>query len=445
MAKIIRLFNGVVATMGKNPQVIDGGEVIIEDNKILAVGKDGSWSGKADEEIDCQGRLVMPGLINSHMHLYSTFARGMPALGPAPKGFLDVLENLWWKLDKGLNQDDIYYSALLPMIHAVRTGCTTMLDHHASPHAVTGSLFTIGKALDKIPLRAATCYEVSDRDGEAIMKEGIRENVDWAKDCQAHDSTMKQGLFGLHAAFTLCDQSLEECAQAASDAGIGFHVHCAEGQADQDYNLQHYNKRVLRRLADFGMLGSKTICAHCIHVDAEEIDLLADTKSFVVHNPQSNMNNAVGAARIFQMRDKGVRLGLGSDGMSADIRQEAAAVSMLQRLVTKDPSVGFCESGTLLFDGNIDFSSKLFGVTLGELTPGAVADIAVFDYLAPTPINVNNFLGHFLFGVRYCMAKHTIVNGKVLMKDGVLTTIDEVEAFAKSRELAAKLWSRLTA
>ncbi len=445
MSEVIRLKNGLVATMGKNPEVIENGEVIISEGKILAVGPNGSWQGKADEELDCEGRLVMPGLINSHMHLYSTFARGMAPLGPTPKTFTDILENLWWKLDKGLNQDDIYYSALLPMIQAVRSGATTMIDHHASPHAVTGSLFTIAKAQEKIPLRLATCYEVSDRDGLDIMKEGINENVAFAKHCQATNPTMMQGLFGLHAAFTLCDSSLEQCAEAGSEVGIGYHVHCAEGQADQDYNLAHYNKRVLRRLADFGMLGSKTICAHCIHVDHEEIELLAETNSFVVHNPQSNMNNAVGAARIIQMLEHGVRVGLGSDGMSADIRQEAATISMLQRLVTKDPSVGFMESGKLLFDGNIDFSSKLFGVTLGELTPGAVADIAVFDYLPPTPLTVNNFLGHFLFGVRYITAKHTIVNGQVLLKNGHLTTIDEVEAHAKARELAKALWQRLGA
>ena len=212
----ILIKNGVVATLSKEKNIIEKGAVYIEDNKIKAVGNssDIEKKYKADKVIDAAGKLVMPGLVNSHMHFYSTFAQGIDIKAEAPYTFMEILERLWWKLDKTLTLDGVYYSALFPMIEAIKKGTTTLIDHHASPMAVKGSLFKISDAVKKTGLRAALCYEVSDRDGEKIADQGIEENVDFIK---AADGEMLAGLFGLHAAFTVSDETLEKEKKALGD------------------------------------------------------------------------------------------------------------------------------------------------------------------------------------------------------------------------------------
>ena len=288
--------NGTVLTLGNSNQVIPNGGVLIQDRKIQEIGltEDLQTRFPDAEFIDAHGKLIMPGMINTHMHLYSTFARGMDSKSKAPKSFGDILEGLWWKLDKLLSLEDVYYSGLTPLIECIKTGTTTIIDHHASPMAIKGSLFALAKAAKEIGVRAAFCYEVSDRDGEEIAQEGIQENVDFISACQANPDPMVAGLFGLHASFTLSDQTLAECSSAAKGLDAGFHVHVAEGKEDLDDSLTKYGMRVVERLEKFDILGPKTLAIHCVHNNDHEIDLLKASQTSVVHNPESNMGNAVG-------------------------------------------------------------------------------------------------------------------------------------------------------
>ena len=361
MSERLIIHNGTVVTLGACPTVYENGEVIVEGASIAAVGPAGSYAGPTpDRTLDARGGLIMPGLVNAHMHIYSTFARGMALAGPSPANFMELLRGLWWRLDKALQLEDVEYSALVSLMACAYSGTTTIIDHHASPRATPGSLAAIGRALDRIPLRASLCYEVSDRDGPEALAAGIAENLTWRQACAdpASDHTMRHALFGLHAAFTLSQESLAACARAGNEAGLGFHIHAAEDKADQDENIQRFGKRVIQRLADHGILGPRTVCAHCIHVDDSEIDLLADSGSYAVHNPQSNMNNAVGAMALGTLLERGVRVGLGTDGMASDMRQEAAAVSLLQRQARGDPTLGFMETGTLLLEHNTYVGDK---------------------------------------------------------------------------------------
>ncbi len=442
---MILIGNGMVLTLGKQNRVIPDGAVLIQASKIIEIGltKDLQTRFPDARFIDARGKLIMPGMINTHMHLYSTFARGMDSKSKAPQNFRDILEGLWWKLDKLLSLEDVYYSALTPLIECIKTGTTTIIDHHASPRAITGSLSTLAKAAKGVGVRAAFCYEVSDRDGDQIAQEGIKENSDFNAACQAQPDAMVAGLFGLHASLTLSDQTLAACSESAKSQGVGFHVHVAEGIEDLEDSLAKSGMRVVERLDKFGILGTKTIAAHCVHIDDHEIELLRASQTQVVHNPESNMGNAVGVSPILKMIGQGVKVGLGTDGYTCDMFESAKVENVLQKHAAKSPSVAWAEVPQMLYSNNPQIAAGLFGGTFGELTEGAWADVIVVDYVPPTPMDSNNWSGHLLFGVSGRAVQTTVINGRVRMLDRELIDIDEEAICSRSRELAQSIWNRI--
>ncbi|MCU0607923.1 MAG: putative aminohydrolase SsnA [Candidatus Edwardsbacteria bacterium] len=440
--KTLLIKNGIVVTLGDDNQVLYNHAVLCEGRHIRKIAPRKTFRGKYDKVIDATGQVVLPGFINAHMHFYSTMVRGLGKAAPSAN-FQEVLENLWWRLDKKLTLDDCYYSALLPLIDAVKHGTTTLIDHHASPLAVTGSLDVIAKAVKQSGLRASLCYELSDRDGEQIAREGIDENTAFIKRCQREDDDQLRALFGLHASFTISDRTLERAADAGRSLGAGFHVHTAEAQSDQDYNVEHFRMRVVERFHRFGILGTKTIAAHCVHVDEREMELLAETGTAVAHNPQSNMNNAVGVADIIRMANKGVLVGLGTDAMTVDMLEELRVALWAQHLLHSNPSCGFMEALSMLAFNNARIANHYWDGKLGALKEGAFADIVLIDYHPPTPFDAGTFLGHLCFGISQSSVDTTIASGKVLMERKKLKLgIDEAEVGARSLELAKKLWAR---
>ncbi len=444
--------NGIIVTLGDQNRVLRGHAIFCENGKIVKIAPEKDLQqelNRAPEPhrpyhvIDARGKVILPGFINTHMHFYSTMVRGLGKAKPS-KDFQEVLENLWWRLDKKLALDDCYYSALLPAIDAIKRGTTTLIDHHASPFAARGSLFKIADAVRKTGLRASLCYELSDRDGEKIAQDGIDENVDFIRYCNEHqDDEQMKALFGLHASFTIGDQTMEKAAKAGRDLHAGFHVHTAEAKSDQDYNEKHFGMRVVERLNKFGILGPKTICAHCVHLNDHEMDLLAQTKTNVVHNPQSNMNNAVGVADIIKMNQKGIRVGLGTDAMTVNMLEEVRVALWVHHLAQNNPSVGFMESLSTLLFNNAKIANQYWKTPVGVLAEGAAADIVLMDYYPPTPFDETTFLGHLGFGISQSFVDTTIAGGRVLMEHKRLTIdIDEEEIAAKSLELSKKLWDR---
>jgi putative selenium metabolism protein SsnA len=385
---------------------------------------------------------VMPGFINAHMHFYSTMVRGLGKAKPS-RNFQEVLENLWWRLDRRLMLEDCYYSALLPLLDAIRQGTTTLIDHHASPSAITGSLRRIAYAVRETGLRASLCYEVSDRDGVERAEEGIQENIDFIRWSQAEGDDRFRALFGLHAAFTLSDATLDRAARTAADLGVGCHIHTAEAQSDQEFNQERYGLRVVERLHRHGVLGPNSIAAHCVHVNDRELELLAETGTAVVHNPQSNLNNAVGIADILSMNHKGVLVGLGTDAMTVNMREEVRVALWAQHLRHDNPSVGFVEALSTLLFHNARIAARYWDCGLGELKEGHAADVVLIDYIPPTPLDESTFLGHFAFGISQAPVDTTIAGGRVLMAGKqLLLDIDEEAVCRRSRELAADLWER---
>lgn len=442
---MLLIANGTVLTLGQSNRVIENGGVLIEERKIKEVGSTPDLKTRFPdaEFINARGRLIMPGMINTHMHLYSTFARGMDAKSKPPQNFGDILEGLWWKLDKLLTLDDVYYSGLTPLIECIKTGTTTIIDHHASPMAVTGSLATLAKAAEEMGVRAAFCYEVSDRDGDEIAQEGIKENADFIAACQAKPDPMVAAMFGLHASLTLSDQTLAKCVKEAERLGAGFHVHVAEGKEDLEDSLSKYGMRVVERLEKLGVLGPKTLAVHCVHINEHEIELLRASQTQVVHNPESNMGNAVGVTPVLTMLREGIKVGLGTDGYTCDMFESGKVANVLHKHAAANPSVAWAEVPQMLYGNNPEIASNLFGGKFGELTEGAWADVIVVDYVPPTPLGPDNWSGHLLFGVSGRSVETTVINGRVRMLNRKLIDIDEEGIGERSRELAQALWNRI--
>src|SRR5690554_5408055 len=318
---MILIGNGKLITRDDSLPFIDDGALIIKDKKIIDVGKTQDLKSKYHDYqyIDAKGKIIMPGFINTHMHYYSTFARGIDNDSPPAKCFTDILKGLWWRLDKVLTLEDVYYSAITMMVEQIKNGVTTVFDHHASPFALTGSLFKIAEAAEKVGLRSNLSYEVSDRDKEEIVLKGIKENVEFIKYCNEKNDDMIKGMFGLHASMTISDNTLDKCLSEISGLNTGFHVHCAEGIEDVKDANELYNKGVIERFYDAKVLSDKTIAVHCIHISEEERKMLKEKDAIVVHNPESNMGNAVGCAKVLKMYDEGILLGLGTDGYTTDM------------------------------------------------------------------------------------------------------------------------------
>ena len=442
MASLV-IENGLIVTMDKQQRILKRGTVAVEDGKIIGVEKASEAKGKykADKVVDATGKIVMPGLICAHHHLYSTFARGMSIPSEPAKNFTEILEKLWWKLDNLLTREDVYYSSLVPLIECVRNGTTTIVDHHESQSYQRGSLDEIGKAVKEVGIRASLCLGTSDRYGRG--KEGLEENERFLSLLNSQQSELLKGMVGLHAPFTVNDDTLDESVRLARKYDVGVHVHCAEDKVDEDESLKKYNMRVIERLNSHGALDEKSIAVHCVHVDEKEMDILKATGTNVVHNPESNMNNAVGCADVLGMMEKGIGVGLGTDGMSSDMLAQMRCAYLLQRHVKKDPRVAFLEAPTMLLNNNPKIVKRVAGWRVGEIAEGALADMILIDYYPPTSLNENNFLGHLIFGLVDATADTTICNGKILMENKKLVNLDEKSIAQKTTQLASELWKRL--
>jgi putative selenium metabolism protein SsnA len=434
--------NATLITWGSPNQILEDHALYIENDRIREVGPTAEITTKYPEAkiLDARGQIVMPGSICAHTHFYGAFSRGMAIPGNAPKDFPEILEKLWWPLDKSLLEEDIKYSALLCLVDAIKHGTTTLVDHHASPSFIDGSLNIIAGAVREAGGRAVLCYEVTDRDGQAKMKAGIDENLRFIK---KDKDPLLAGTFGLHASLTLSDSTLDLCRQSAPD-GIGFHVHAAESDVDEWDSLNKSGLRVIDRLHKHGILGPKSITAHCVHVDAREIELLTETGTWVTHQPRSNMNNAVGVAPVESMLRAGVQVCLGNDGFSNAMWEEWKTAYLVHKVWNRDPRrMNGYDVTKLAVDNNAALADVFFPDThLGHITPGAVADLIFVDYHTPTPLTPDNLPWHILFGFQQSMVTTTIVAGKVLMKDRELLTLDEAEIAARAKELALNVWKR---
>ncbi|HVG21342.1 MAG TPA: putative aminohydrolase SsnA [Blastocatellia bacterium] len=428
----------------RNDLRIDGARVAARGARLEPLG--------GEEVIDLGGKLILPGMVCAHTHLYSALARGMPAPPRAPANFKDILELVWWRLDRALDEETIYWSAIAGALDAARAGTTCLFDHHASPSHVTGSLQIVSEAIEKVGLRGVLCYEVTDRGGGVERDRGLVENRAFlesvaksaapsANHSPRPDSSHQRGpmfraMVGAHASFTLSDASLEACAELMREFGAGLHIHAAEDACDVEDSRSKYGTGVVERLARFHALNDRTILAHGIHLDERDIAIARGAGVWFAHNPRSNMNNQVGYAPVAKF---GERVTLGTDGIGADMFEEARFAFFKARDGRAELAP---EEWVRALANNQRLASASFGFEFGSLDEGAAADLIVLDYDSPTPVRAENIAWHFAFGLSSASVESVMVGGRFVIKDRE-SPLDEAALREQARRASEKLWGKL--
>ena len=411
---------------GKGDLRIDGGVITQREEALpAAVG---------DETIDLAGKVVIPGMVCAHTHLYSSLARGMHVPKRRPQGFLRILRRIWWKLDRALDDESVYYSALAGALDSLKRGTTLIVDHHSSPGAIAGSLDIIREAVAAVGLRGVLCYEVTDRGGRKERDAGLKENQRFL--ASAEKDARFRGLVGAHASMTLGKSSLEACGELAAACRTGVHIHVAEDSSDVRDARRRSGTGLIRRLENAGIVREESVFAHCIHLRPDEFRALGNRGTWLVHNPRSNMNNGVGHAPVQSFP---ARSALGTDGFPADMFEEARAGFF--RAQEEDPPSGGRIAGIIA--GGWKLAGSVFGLPFGGLAPGDAADLSVLDYESPTPLDAANVGGHFVFGFGAASVESVMVDGTWSMWNRALPAMDEEAVMSKAREAAGRLWKRL--
>ena len=428
--------HGAAVITSLDPVVVELGDVAIEGGRIAAVG----GRNVSPPARDCTGCVVIPGNVCAHTHLYSALARGMPYELEPPTSFLQILQRVWWRLDRALDESTVRASALVGGMEALLAGTTTLIDHHASPNAIDGSLDVIADALRTLGVRSVLCYETSDRDGPERSQAGLAENRRFLERVHRERPPLVRGLVGAHASFTLSDETLAACVDLAADLASGLHIHVAEDAADERDARDRFGTSVVARLVRAAALDERALLAHGVHLDAEEISLVREANATVAHNARSNMNNSIGRASVGAL---GQRVALGTDGIGGDMFEESRTAYFRLReddaaVDAQWPLARLAESARVA--GRI-FDDPL----LGTLRPGAPADLVVLDYAAPAPVRAGSFAGHWVFGLSSRAVRDVMVAGEWVVRDRRLVHADEHQIAREARVSAGHLWRVLDA
>ncbi len=437
------LGNGTLVTGGANFEVVPQGAVAWTGERISAAGDESAIRARFPDAryLDGRGGIILPGLVNTHHHFYSALARGLDP-GVPMRSFPEVLDRLWWRLDRALDAETVRISALLSVAECVRHGCTTVFDHHASPSHIEGSLDSIADAAEQAGISALLCYEVTDRNGSDEARAGIDENLRFMAD-RADDPRIR-GVVGLHASFTLRDETLARVAEQRP-SGSGCHIHVAEDPVDVRASIDAFGAGPVERLRRFDLLDERALLAHAIHLAEADYERAAEADATLIHNPESNANNGVGRLNVPRTAALGCTIGLGTDGMSSSMLRALRFAFLTHRGATCDPSSGF-EVLPGLLAKNAAVARRFFPEPLlGELVKGAPADVISVDSQPPTPISEENLFGHLVYGSSEAPVRHTVARGRVLLEDFRHTTLDPGELSARARELTPPLWTRFHA
>ncbi|MBR4657762.1 MAG: putative aminohydrolase SsnA [Clostridia bacterium] len=435
---------GRLITHDSSRPYIENGAVSVDGSSIVKVGTFEELSAEFPESefIDARGGIIMPGLINAHTHFYSYLGRGFAFPDYAPTTPYEALRDRSWKLDRNLSFYDCFYAAYAGALESIRCGVTTVFDHHAASGCGSGTLMAILGAVDECGLRACLSYEVSQRCGYKACCEGIVENEDFINYCESTPHERIKAMFGLHAPYTLTDFDFKDCVDR-NGGRTGFHIHVSEISDDPCICMHAYGQRSVERLLTNDILGDKTIAAHCVHVTPREMDILAESGTFVVNNPQSNLSNAVGCSPVFEMLKRGIPVCLGTDGFTSDMLESAKSFICAQRSANSLPGSGVNEAAKLLFENNRLLASRYFDNGIGLLREGSPADIIILDHKPYAPIDESNYAGHLFFGANGHDCTMTMVGGRILMRDKKLLTVKEDKLRACLADSIAELWKKI--
>ncbi len=375
------------------------------------------------ETLDCTGKYITQSFVCGHHHVYSALARGMGAPKKNPENFNEILEYVWWTLDKCLDPKMIEASALFTAMASLKNGVTFVIDHHASPNAIVGSLEIIAEAFEKVGASHLLCYEITDRDGLDKAEQGLKETASYLAN--------RQGLVGLHASFTVSDDTLKKAMALAKEFDTGIHIHVAEAESDQEHCIETYGMRVVERLQNHGALDSgKTILGHCLHLSDTEKQIISNSPAWVVQNTESNLNNKVG---FFNASGLGENIMMGTDGMHSDMLRSAKAAFFVGQSFD---TIGYDSVYSRFRNADKYLNQNGFK---GHSTNNLV----VLDYDTPTPFNTGNFYGHFVFGLESKHVRHVLSKGKLVVENSKILTVDEDKILAEARVQAERLWAKM--
>ncbi|HEY9766274.1 MAG TPA: amidohydrolase family protein, partial [Chroococcales cyanobacterium] len=392
------------------------------------------------EFTDARGGLLTPGLINLHSHLYSAFALGMPWNLPAPRDFDQILERLWWRVDQALDLDGVYHSGVSGLLDAARVGITTLVDHHASPSFIHGSLDRIAQSYDDVGLRGLLCYEITDRNGLEGARAGLAENIRFLRKSEKKENL--RGMVGIHASFTIGEETLDAIAEAMQGLDGGIHVHAAEAASDVETSRKRFGKHPVERYASRGLLSPKTLMAHGVHLNETTLKAMVEAGVTLAHNPNSNLNNAVGVAPIVHYLKEGLLVGIGTDGLGQDILTETKSAFYLGKNRSHDPSAWFTGDLVELWKNSARFVSRYFERKVGILEKDAFADLVLWNYDPPCAIEERNWDGHLFFGLHPRLVDSVWTAGKPILRKGEFTC-DSERLMREARVEAKKTWERL--
>ncbi len=437
--------NATIITLNDKDPVINNGAVLIDEGIVKDLGKTDKLKLKYQEANfkDVKNKVIMPGMINTHMHFYSTFARGMDLKTDLPpQDFEEILEKLWWRLDETLNSEDIYYSTLYALVESIRSGTTTIFDHHASYGYIDNSLDIIAEAVVKTKLRANLSYEISDRHGDIKSKQALSENERFINRTKSLNNDFITPMIGIHASFTLEDKTLKKIAKLSEESNTPMHFHAAEGKVDQIDSKKRGYKNLADRLDKLGILKKDSLAIHGVHLSENEYEKLAEKGVYLIHNPQSNMGNAVGSIDLKKALNKGLTVGLGTDGYTPDMFESLKVADILQKHQGSDPNLGGEDINKLVFENNRKIAKRFFGKELGIIKKGVPADLIILDYKPPTPITDLNYFYHIIFGFNGGLVDTTIVNGHVLMENREVKVLDYDKTIKRCKKQAEDFWRR---
>ncbi|WP_215830929.1 putative aminohydrolase SsnA [Pelorhabdus rhamnosifermentans] len=417
-------------------------DIIIEGTKIVAVGVGIAGNYRADKVFDLDGAFVIPGLVCSHNHFYSGLSRGiLTNIRPSPD-FISVLQNLWWQLDRAIDEEILYYSAMVCSLEAIRSGTTAVIDHHASPNFITGSLKVLKKAFEEVGLRGITCYETTDRNGGLTeVEKCVEENVAFARQCESDKRSDKEGylveaMLGGHAPLTMPESALQLLSEAVQETGRGVHIHVAEDKYDVSYSHHIYGKDIMARLDEYGLVTDKSLFGHGVYLSDQDIEIVNAHDAYLVHNARSNMNNGVGYnKKIVKYKN----FALGTDGMGSDMFEELK-FAYFRHKDSKGPL--WPDSYLKFLDNGNDILERYFDAQFGKVSKGYKADLTILDYQPPTPLVSANIGGHMAFGMGSNTVKTVIVNGKVVLEDRKFP-FDVKPIYENARRAAQRLWSKM--
>ncbi len=446
------IVNATIVTFDEEHRFIENGYVKIQGELVTHIGtisemkhKVSTGEIKIEENeriIDVQGKILMPGFISTHTHACSTLARGLRFADETSINSVEIIKNNIARLESELTHEDIYYGTLVTLIEGIKNGVTCFFDHHSSPLVVEGSLDVIEKAFKRLGARGVLSYSISDKNGIGIALKGIKENSRFVEKCKHDNEDLVKGMFGISDANNLPNKVLEIAGIEGNRLATGFHIHVAETVGDLISSRTNFQKGIVERLEEYSLLNSKSMFSHCIHVNEDEKKLL--NKVSVIHNPESNMNFAVGYCNAIDLMKKGNLVGIGTDGFPSDIFRAMNICCGLHIHHSKDTSVMKAEDVVeMAIVNNGKIASKHYEAQVGSIKQGAKADLILIDYNSPTIINSENISSHVILGMNSGSVSDVIINGKIVMENRVICNFNEKEIYEECKVASNALWNRV--